>query len=417
MKIEKFRLVMLVISLISVGLGCTREEPREQVDLPIETVDITSSRHLFVWAGDADEKDSDFLAVLDVDPESPRYAEIVATLPVGLTGNAHHTEHWMAEDGRLFANSFSAGATFIFGLTDPIHPTLISSFTNIGDYTYPHSFERTPNGNILATFQTKGEGNIEPGGLVELTPDGQLVRATDAADPTEPDLRPYSLGLVPDLDRVVTTTHDMRGQYKTSSIQIWRLSDLTLLATVQLPPGPAGFEHEEPAEARVLSDGRRVFVTTFSCGFYLIDQLDTDTPRARFVLSYPIVHELDSCSLPVQVGNLWVHTVTSINSLVAIDVSDPENPQEVDRLELGSGAWPHWISLEPNGDRIALTGYGTLAGRVLLVRFDNETGSLELDEIFRESGAEAVGVGFERDEWQHGATGAAVPHGVVFSRP
>ena len=270
---------IVLVLLIAVGYGCAPEESSEQTDMLTEPVANTSSRHLFVWTGDADEKDSDFLAVLDVDPESPRYAEVVATLPVGLSGMAHHTEHSMAEDGSLFANSFSAGATFVFGLIDPLHPTLTSSFTSIGDYTYPHSFERIPNGNVVATFQNRGEGNAEPGGLVELTPEGELVRATDAADSAEPDLRPYSLGLVPELDRVVTTNNDMRSKYKNSSVQIWRLSDLTLLATLSLPAGPAGLEHFYPAEARVLSDGRRVLVTTFSCGFYLLDRLDTDAPN------------------------------------------------------------------------------------------------------------------------------------------
>ncbi len=409
---------LLIISLISFGLGCTPEESRKQVDVPTETTPITSSRHLFVWAGDADEKDSDFLAVLDVDPESPRYTEVVATVPVGLSGMAHHTEHSMADDGRLFANAFSAGATFVFELTDPLHPTLISSFTNIGDYTYPHSFERMPNGNVLATFQNKGEGNAETGGLVELTPDGELVRATDAADSAEPDLRPYSLGLVPKLDRVITTTDDMRAEFKNSSVQVWRLSDLTLLATLSLPPGPAGLEHFYPAEARVLSDGRRVLVTTFSCGFYLLDRLDTDTPRLRLVLSYPWEKWEHECSLPVQAGDFWVQTVavSTIQALVSIDLSDPERPREVDRLVLGSQDLPHWISLEPEGDRIVLTGKGTLAGRVLLVRINRETGDLALDESFRKRGAEVVGVDFGREEWQHGVTGAAVPHGAVFSR-
>ena len=387
--------------------------------MPTDTASITPSRHLFVWAGDADGKDSDFLAVLDVDPKSPRYAEVVATVPAGLTGTAHHTEHSMAEDGHLFANAFSAGATFVFGLTDPLHPTVISSFTNVGDYTYPHSFERMPNGNVLATFQNKGEGNAESGGLVELTPDGELVRATDAADSAVPDLRPYSLGLVPKLDRVVTTNNDMRAKFKNSSIQIWRLSDLTLLATLSLPPGPAGLEQFYPAEARVLSDGHRVMVTTFSCGFYLLDQLDTDAPRLQLVLSYPWEIWEHECSLPVQAGDYWVQTVavSKIQALVSIDISNPENPREVDRLVLGSEDIPHWISIEPKGDRIVLTGDGTLAGRVLLARINRETGELELDRSFRELNAEVVGVDFGRKEWQHGATGAALPHGTVFSRP
>ena len=109
--------------------------------------------------------------------------------------------------------------------------------------------------------------------------------------------------------------------------------------------------------------------------------------------------------------------VSTIQALVSIDISDPESPREVDRLVLGSQDIPHWISLEPEGDRIVLTGYGTLAGRVLLARVDRETGDLALDESFLETNADVVGVDFGREEWQHGATGAAVPHGAVFSRP
>jgi hypothetical protein len=43
----------------------------------------TGSPYLFVWSGDSDGKDSDFLAVVDARPRSSTYGEIVATLPVG----------------------------------------------------------------------------------------------------------------------------------------------------------------------------------------------------------------------------------------------------------------------------------------------------------------------------------------------
>ena len=40
--------------------------------------------YLFVWAGDKDRKASDFLGVIDANPDSPKYGTIVASLPVGL---------------------------------------------------------------------------------------------------------------------------------------------------------------------------------------------------------------------------------------------------------------------------------------------------------------------------------------------
>ncbi|HEU4705269.1 MAG TPA: hypothetical protein VFS45_06150, partial [Sphingomicrobium sp.] len=50
--------------------------------------------YLYVWAGDADEKDSDFLAVIDARPGQPGYGKVVATLPVGARATMpHHVEY------------------------------------------------------------------------------------------------------------------------------------------------------------------------------------------------------------------------------------------------------------------------------------------------------------------------------------
>src|SRR5438552_16589159 len=46
---------------------------------------------LYVWTSDADQKDPDFLSVLDADPASPSYGKVIATAPTGSPGNeAHH---------------------------------------------------------------------------------------------------------------------------------------------------------------------------------------------------------------------------------------------------------------------------------------------------------------------------------------
>jgi hypothetical protein len=102
---------------------------------------------------------------------------------------------------------------------------------------------------------------------------------------------------------------------------------------------------------------------------------------------------------------------------VSLDVSDAEHPREVARLTLGAEQVPHWIALEPSGDRLVITGYRDLATWVLLAKLDRATGGLRLDSTFKVPGATQVGVPFGRDQWPHGATGPAVPHGAVFARP
>ena len=82
-----------------------------------------ASRFLFAWAGDADKRESDFLAVIDVDPRSATYASVVKTLPVGATGTRpHHTNYEMPPDGMLWANGFDSGQTFRFDVRGLVRP-------------------------------------------------------------------------------------------------------------------------------------------------------------------------------------------------------------------------------------------------------------------------------------------------------
>ncbi len=391
-----------IVFLALIIAGCTTPDEH-----------TTGSRYLYVWAADPDSGDSDFLAVIDVDSASARYGEVVATAPVGASAGAHHTEHVMPEGDKLFVNGFRSGRSWVIDVGDPLYPTVAAEFKGAGPYTSPHSFERTLEGTVLATFQNRGPGNELPGGLVELDSLGNYLRGSDAADPTDPELRPYSLAISPALDRVVTTTSDMRPGNKASSIQVWRLSDLELLQTVMLPPGYKGDEHIYPAEPRFLADGRTLIVTTFNCGIYLVRGVETNEPQVQHIYTLP--RENEECSLPVMAGRYWVQTVDHSHSIVVLDMTNPAEPVMVDELTFDGLAEPHWISLEPGGDRIVLTGYEDMAGYVMLLRIDRETGKLSVIEGFGESGV-FPGVNMNRAEWQHGATGPAVPHGAVFGR-
>ena len=407
---RRFLSIALIASLIS--LIATTAACRMQ---PGSGANDAARSYIFAWTADEDTLDSDFLAVVDADPDSPSYGDVVRTVPVRAAATmAHHTEHVMPTRGRLFANGFTAGQTFMFDLSDPLTPSLFGSFTIARGLTYPHSYERLPSGNVLATFQTEGEGNARTGGLAELAPDGEVVRISSGADASVDDpVRPYSLTVLPDLDRVVSTSADMRGESTSRAVQVWRLSDLSLIKTILLPLGERADEPWLVGEPRVLADGRSVLVGTFSCGLYLIEGLNGMDPGARLVHTFPFT-KAPECALAARIDNYWVQTVPSINGLISLDITDPSNPTEVDRLEFGDGMWPHWISPDSEtGARIVVTGYRGMKNRVMIVNFDPGTGELSLDTAFGDAGQ---GADFSRNEWPHGNTGSGIPHGAVFSR-
>ena len=367
----------------------------------------TKSDYLFVWTMDADAQQSDFLAVIDLDRSSPTFATVVATAPTGVkNGKSHHTEHEMPAGGILFANGFGAGQTWLFDLSQPRRPKIRASFTTAGAMMHPHSFVRLPNGNVLATYQMIGHDNAVPGGLAEIDNGGKIVRTSPLTGlPDGEFVRPYSLAIVPKLDRIVTTSTDMHTDGPARSVQIWRLSDFKYLSTVLLPPGPRGSEHVLPAEPRLVGDGRTVMVSTFSCGLYLLDGLASPSPSAR------LVHDFvgpGQCALPVVAGHYWVQASASVPGLVSLDISNPGRPRVVDTLTLGEKEKPHWISLAPDGKRIVISGRGAMESRLLVATIDAKSGKLALDP--------SIDIDFDRVKWPHGNSGKAIPHGAVFSR-
>ena len=406
----RWRTLVTALTISACHAGAATPDPQPRT---------ASSGYLFVWAGDADKREADFLAVIDVDRRSVNYASVVATLPVGATGTRpHHTEYEMPAAGILWANGFDGGQTFRFDLRDPTRPLLVGSEGDAGPYSHPHSYARLPNGHVLATFQRRaGDGHADTGGLVEFNADGEVLRYASAAVPAiDSGVRPYSLAVVPALDRVVSTATDMHLETRSRAVQVWRLSDLTLLRTILLPPGPRGDENSMTAEPRVLADGRTVLVNTFTCGLYRLHGLADATPTAEWVYSTPW-HEPPYCAVPVVVGHFWLQTSGPEHAVLSLDVSDPSRPREVSRLTLGSDEIPHWIALEPEGDRLVITGYRELEARVLLAHLDRMTGALSLDTTFTTPGAPRPAVDFGRQAWPHGPTGRAIPHGAVFSRP
>lgn len=349
----------------------------------------------------------DFLAVFDVAPGARPFGKLVAMLAVGDATMAHHTNYALPPNDVLYANDWLGNHTYVFNLSDPLHPRLLRSFEGVGSFGWPHSFAYLSNGNTLATFQYSGGFNRAPGGLVEFDPQGRVLKTSPAADPRmDPNIRPYSIAVVEKLNRVVTTSADMLGAQTSHVAQIWRLSDLKLLRTVALPK-PQGTEQMsapdavDSSEPRILADGHTVVVPTFNCGLFLVRNLAGDQPALEHI--YDFGYRV--CEIPVVVGPYLVEAMESGHAIVSLDMRDPEHPREVSRILLKPDEYPHWLAVEPGGNRIVITGYGALDTYALFATIDRQTGKLKL---------EPHSINFTRD-WPDGWKGSAMPHGAVFS--
>lgn len=389
-----------------------------------------AAAYLYVWATAIDtvadsaghpRRRGVFLATIDLRRDSPTRGRVIDALLAADTAGrgAHHTEHALAADRLLFANDFGAGRTHRFDLRAAGAPRLLGAFTTAGPFGFPHSFVRLPNGHILATYQWQGSKQ-PPGGLAELRRDGTPVRWARAAaagvDSTQ--IQPYSLEVIPALDRAVTTSTSMTANVGVH-VQVWRLSDLTLLHTLALPEAPAhaghrapppgaGVAHDSthhlfPGEPRLLADGRTVMLGTFTCGLYRLTGLERAAPRLTFTHAFPGA----DCAVPVRVGRWWVQTVPGLRALVALDVSDPARPREVSRLVFPGPATPHWLAVDDSGRRLAATSGSGEDPHVHLAVLNAATGALAPDPrtpIIDLSRVTVPGLGVVR----------AVPHGAVF---
>jgi len=316
----------------------------------------------------------------------------------------------------LFANDHYSGHTFIFDVRDPMHPTIAASFTDLAGYMHPHSYLRLPNGHVLATFQhahhSTGSSELGvTGGLVEIDDSGKVVRSASSADPAFPDalLTPYSLVVLPELDRVVSTNSSMHLEtlLQGATYQVWRLSDLKLLKTEYLDVGNNRYAHISPEEPRVGPDGS-VFVQSLGCGIERITGVRTDEPRSQLVHTFPG----SMCGVPTIVGHFLIQSVPVIHSLIVLDITNGAEPVEVSRLKISDTFEPHWTGWDSKAGRLVVTGSEP---RLYLLKLDERSGALSMDEALHDADGKP-GVSFENREWPHGWTGTGTPHGVVFSR-
>ncbi len=405
------------------------------------------SGHLLVFAGDRDGKDSDFLMVMDVDPDSPRRGQAISSIPIGhKMSMPHHMEYVAPLGGEpIFMNAHDHELSMIVDISHPGKARLAKTFAPPKPFRFPHDYTRTPSGTRLVGFLRSDGASPDPqetnvpgnhGGIAEYTVDGRLIRSISAAVPgfTKP-IRPYAFALLPAIDRFVVTSAPMMEQSWADVIQIYRYSDFKLLHTIALPPGvdesgrriagsqAAGFG------PRVLDDGS-VFLNSYGCAFYHLTEIGSEHPVLK------VVHAVKTgaasnrgkirgaCGIPLRIGHYWVQPVGGLQAVVVLDIAAPDAPTEVFRLRMPANFNPHWLAQDPIGNRLVLGAeFGGEHGFYIL-RFNRNTGRLGFDHRFRDTPAEGTFsflaparpgyISLDKAGWPHGRTGAAWGHAALF---
>jgi selenium-binding protein 1 len=170
-------------------------------------------RFLYVFCVDADAKDNDFVAVIDVNPQSPTYSKVTYTLDLGSKGNETH--HWGFTDDRtrIWAGGLFTSRIWILDVaTDPAKPRIEKVLENVPKDTGlfgPHTYYALP-GRMLITFLSSAGGGL-PAGLAEFTNDGQFIRRIE-----QPSEAPYGydVAVKPDLNRMVTSSFTPLRNYQ-----------------------------------------------------------------------------------------------------------------------------------------------------------------------------------------------------------
>ncbi len=169
-------------------------------------------KYLYLFCVDADAKDNDFVAVIDVDPKSPTYSKILNTVDLGSKGNETH--HWGYTDdrARIWAGGLFSSRIWILDVaTDPAKPRIERVLENVPEETGlsgPHTYYALP-GRMLISFLGSADGGL-PAGLAEFTNDGKFIRRIDS-----PKDAPYGydLAIKPDLNRMVTSSFTPKRNY------------------------------------------------------------------------------------------------------------------------------------------------------------------------------------------------------------
>lgn len=402
------------------------------------------SPYVFLFAGDRDEQDSDFLAMIDVDPASETKGEPLSSTPIGYKMSMPHHMEYVAPPGDepIFMNGHHHEISIVVDVSDRMAMNIKKEFRPPAPLRYPHDYERTHNGTRLVGFLRSEGASPDPsestnpgghGGIAEYDIDGNFIRQVSAEAPgLAKAVRPYAFALLPELDRFLVTSAPMHETSWADVVQIYSYSDFELLHTIELPVGTLenGKVLEGSQKAgfgpRVLEDGS-IFLNSYGCAFYHITDIASAKPQLKMVYALKTkaakndTYIRGACGIPIRIGDFWIQPVGHSKAVVVLDISDPTLPKEVFRLKTPGGFKPHWLAKDPSSNRLILGAELGGEDGFFMLRVDETNGQLAFDPDFKGTmkgrlwnKSYAGYISLSHKAWPHGETGPAWGHAALF---
>src|SRR5499427_6887580 len=237
---------------------------------------------LYVWSGDQARVAPDFLAVIDFDEESPRYGQVIRTVPVpgpGSTGNEPHhchlsTDRNLLACGGLLALLRGQNSIFFFDVSQPRHPRFLFSPSGTLS-TITDDFLPLQDGGFLVTQMGSHTGGV-PGRVAEFDGDLRLVGEWPV-NPPEHDFNPHGISARPERNLMVTSDFMMPDSSLNvvpgdpllrGSIRVWDLHKRSIVRTIVIPSAIGTMDVKLiPNDPR----GRAFTAGMFDCLVFLID--------------------------------------------------------------------------------------------------------------------------------------------------
>lgn len=311
-------------------------------------------KYLYVFCVDADAKDNDFLAVLDVDAKSSKYGTILYQLDLGSAGNETHHFGFTDDRTHIWGCSLFSNRVFVIDVAgDPARPKLVESFdsTKATGLSGPHSPYALP-GRMLISFLGGKDGGV-PAGLAEFTNDGKFIRKFDL--PKEAPYG-YDVAINPDLNRMITSGFTPPTNYRKplakmdlkqfgDKLLVWDFRKRKVLQTLTTAAAPL--------ECRwsLQTDARHGY-----CNCALADSIWVWEGDAGG--TYTTRKLCDTGKLPVDLSQspdgrfLFVSCFAS-DEVQQWDVGDLKNPKLVSTLK--PGVEPNMLHLTGDGKRMYVT--------------------------------------------------------------
>ncbi|HYV39149.1 MAG TPA: selenium-binding protein SBP56-related protein [Gemmataceae bacterium] len=343
-------------------------------------------KYLYVYCVDADAKDNDFLATVDVDRKSPKFGKIIHTLDLGTKGNETHHFGYTDDRTMIWGLTLFSNRVFLIDVaTDPAQPKIKKVIENIGEkagLASPHTAYALP-GRMLVAFLS-GKGGGLPTGLAEYTNEGEYIRHF-----TMPKEAPYGYDVAVHLDqnRMVTSSFTFYNNYKKplaemdlksfgDKILIWDFKERKVLKQLTTGLAPLECRWSRKAGANhgftncALDNSLWVWEGDGKGGYTSRKLCDTGKMPADLRQSPDDKYLFVSCFLGDEIQQ-W-------------DVSDLKNPKLHSTLKPGNQ--PNMMHVTGDGKRMYITNslLSTMdqSGQFWIKLANIDAGGMKLDESF-----------------------------------